>query len=68
MKLFLDDYRSCPKGRIKVSTYKGCIDILKNNRIEELSLDHDLGEAKTGYDVICWIETADVQHPGGLWD
>ena len=42
-------------------TSQVCIEILKNNKIEYISLDHDLGDAKLvgeGYDVILWIEEA----------
>lgn len=38
-----------------------CIEILKNNEIEYISLDHDLGDVTRvgeGYDVILWIEEA----------
>lgn len=55
MKLFLDDQRSPPKNFIHVKTFQECIDHLVNNEVEVLSLDHDLGEEKTGYDVAQWI-------------
>jgi len=36
--------------------------LLKTNKVEELSLDHDLGDDDrgTGYDVLLWIEEAVV--------
>jgi hypothetical protein len=36
------------------------IALLKTGRVEQLSLDHDLGddERGTGYDVLLWIEEA----------
>ena len=57
MKLFLDDIRPCPRGYIKIDNYQDCIEfLLKNrNKIDTISLDHDLGEIKTGYDVCKWI-------------
>ena len=34
------------------------IKLLKTGQVEEISLDHDLGDAErgTGYDVVLWIE------------
>ena len=29
---------------------------LKANRYDVVTLDHDLGEEKTGYEVACWLE------------
>ena len=58
VNIYLDDVRSMPFGfDIHVRNYKDCIYWLsRNDSICTLSLDHDLGEDKTGYDVICWIE------------
>jgi hypothetical protein len=39
-----------------VRTAQDAIDTLKRGGIDVLSLDHDLGEGPTGYDVIRWIE------------
>jgi hypothetical protein len=57
LKIYLDDERPCPKGWIPVYTYQSCIDILQAFKPTHLSLDHDLGEEKTGYDVVKWIES-----------
>ena len=40
------------------------IALLKTGAVEELSLDHDLGddERGTGYDVVVWIEEAVALH------
>ncbi len=40
------------------------IALLKTGKVEELSLDHDLGddERGTGYDVVLWIEEAVMLH------
>lgn len=56
LKIFLDDERQEPKGWIKKSNYLQCIEILEQCKVSHLSLDHDLGEEKTGYDVVKWIE------------
>lgn len=61
MKIYLDDMRSLPlalkeDGWILVRTYKKVIEHLKTGEVTALSLDHDLGGLKTGYDVLLWIE------------
>jgi hypothetical protein len=40
------------------------IELLKSGLVEELSLDHDLGddERGTGYDVVLWVEEAVAMH------
>lgn len=61
MKLYLDDERETPEGWKRCYTARECISILENGGVEELSLDHDLGDenvAGTGYDVVKWIEEA----------
>ena len=64
-KIWLDDEREAPEGWIHFHSSRTCIaalDLLQYNRdavIEELSLDHDLGDDEmygTGYDVLLWIE------------
>jgi hypothetical protein len=59
MKLFVDDLRT-PYGYFEdallVKTYDEAIRILSTQEIDKLSLDHDLGEEKTGYDIAKWIE------------
>jgi hypothetical protein len=60
MRVFLDDVRSAPEGWIRVHWPSEAIAMLETGMVEELSLDHDLGDDKqgTGYDVILWIEEA----------
>ena len=57
MKLFLDDLRQIPDGFKGVRNYSDCIKILEENKgnINEISLDNDLGETKTGYSVCLWL-------------
>lgn len=57
MKIYLDDERFPPKGWIRTKDVKSTINLIKTGRVEQLSLDHDLGTDKEcGYDVLLWIE------------
>ncbi|WP_250537423.1 cyclic-phosphate processing receiver domain-containing protein [Caballeronia sp. AZ10_KS36] len=60
MKVFLDDERAPPDGWVRVYWPAEAIALLESGQVDELSLDHDLGddERGTGYDVILWIEEA----------
>lgn len=60
MKVYLDDERETPVGWIRVYWPDELITLLQMGEVDEISLDHDLGddERGTGYDVICWIEEA----------
>jgi len=60
MKIFLDDIREAPEGWIRAYWPEEVIKYLKTGKVEEISLDHDLGDDSrgTGYDVIKWIEEA----------
>jgi len=60
MKIFLDDEREAPEGWLRVRWPEDVIKILMREKVEEISLDHDLGDDEhgTGYDVILWIEYA----------
>ena len=64
MRVFLDDERITPAGWIRVYWTSEAIALLKTGAVEELSLDHDLGddERGTGYDVVLWIEEAVALH------
>jgi hypothetical protein len=58
MKIYLDDERKTPDGWVRCYWPQEVIELLKNNEVEVVSLDHDLGndEKGTGYDIILWIE------------
>lgn len=66
MKIYLDDERPTPEGWIRCYWPQEVISYLQTGNVEELSLDHDLGDSeaaarelrkeRTGYDVIEWIE------------
>lgn len=45
MKVFLGDCREAPECWVRSYTPKETIELLKFNEVEELSLDHDLGDA-----------------------
>lgn len=63
MKIYLDDVRQTPIGYIRCFNPAEVILHLENDfdKIEEISLDHDLGiiedgKEKTGLDVLLYIE------------
>lgn len=59
MKIFLDDERQAPKGWKQTYNANDTIILLMIKDVDEISLDHDLGDDKkfgTGYDVLNWIE------------
>lgn len=60
VKVFLDDQRHAPPGWLKVLWPDEVIALLATGSVDELSLDHDLGDdgRGPGYDVIVWIEEA----------
>jgi hypothetical protein len=64
MKVFLDDERQTPPGWVRTYWPDETIALLKTGQVQELSLDHDLGddERGTGYDVVLWIEEAVALH------
>jgi hypothetical protein len=61
MRVYLDDERTPPAGWTLVRWPEEVIALLKTGKVEELSLDHDLGDLddrRTGYVVLQWIEEA----------
>lgn len=69
MKIWLDDIRTAPEEWVFCRWPEEVIELLKNNKVEEISLDHDLEDPnvigqgycssikeRTGYDVLLWIE------------
>ncbi len=60
MRVYLDDERATPEGWARVFWPDEAIALLETGRVQELSLDHDLGDDQrgTGYDVVLWIEEA----------
>jgi hypothetical protein len=62
VKVYLDDERAAPEGWHQVRWPEEAIALLNAGGVDELSLDHDLGDDQhgTGYDVLLWIEEAVV--------
>jgi hypothetical protein len=57
MRIWLDDERQPPSDRWTwIKTGEEALEALKNDRVDEISFDHDLGLGKSGYDVAKWIE------------
>lgn len=57
MKLWLDDIRPAPDGWIWAKDYETAFNFICGPEIfEEISLDHDLGDGPTGYNLLCVIE------------
>lgn len=57
MKLWIDDERNPPDNSwIIARTADNAMRLIGTGIFQEISLDHDLGEEKTGYDVICHLE------------
>ncbi|HAU31106.1 MAG: ribosomal RNA methyltransferase RrmJ/FtsJ [Desulfotomaculum sp. 46_296] len=56
INIFLDDLREPPEDFVLVKTVEECIEKLKNNQVDILSLDYDLGNGQlTGYDLVKWL-------------
>ncbi len=60
MKIYLDDERIAPDGWHRACWPDEVIELLQQESVTDLSLDHDLGddERGTGYDVVLWLEEA----------
>ena len=55
-KNYLDDIRTGPDDYYTTSTPREVIDLLRSGQIDEISLDHDLGQyIPTGYDLAKWM-------------
>ena len=51
MKLWVDDERQAPEGWVIADNYRFAIAALGTRDVTSISLDHDLGGTKTGYDI-----------------
>lgn len=72
MKIWLDDERPMPAGfDIHIKNASDLISLIeadKGDKIEKISLDHDLGEGRlTGYDVAKAIEKMYASHEMVNW-
>jgi len=56
INVYLDDIRPCPKGFVLARSAEECMLLLRESKIDILSLDHDLGWSQpTGFDVAKYI-------------
>ena len=55
MKLWVDDVRDAPAGWICARNYHEATGWISTGKVDTISLDHDLGEACTGYDIAKFI-------------
>ena len=67
MNLYVDDLRSAPEGWALARSYEQAVAMMATTKYDIVSLDHDLGEARSGYDVMCAIERGAVLRPGDVW-
>ncbi len=56
MKIYLDDLREAPEGWHRCHTAIEVIAWLNTGRVEELSLDYDLGYGGCGEEVLKWLD------------
>jgi Cyclic-phosphate processing Receiver domain len=61
VRVWLDDTRDAPPGWMRARTPEEVVALLGGGKVEELSLDHDLGpdpsgRERTGYEVLVWLE------------
>lgn len=64
MKIILDDRRYVPSNSPYnvVRNYEDCVEMIRLFRkISFISLDYDLGEGKTGYDVLVYMAENDIE-------
>lgn len=43
INVYLDDLRPCPKGFVLAKNAEECIRLLRENKVDVMSMDHDLG-------------------------
>jgi hypothetical protein len=60
LRVWLDDERPAPEGWVACRWPGEVIALLEQGAVEQMSLDHDLGDDAhgTGYDVLQWLEEA----------
>lgn len=64
MKVILDDRRYVPSNSPYnvVRNYEDCVEFIRLfKKLSFISLDYDLGEAKTGYDVLVYMAENNIE-------
>jgi len=56
--LFVDDQLDCPPGWVQARNTSEAIALLQTGKVEEVSIDHDLGKGGKGVDVLRYIDEA----------
>lgn len=71
MKVWLDDWRDEPEGWVWTYTVAETIELLKTGKVDEISLDYDMGEFEpTGIKVLDWMNEqvrTGWQPPRKIW-
>jgi len=63
INIYLDDLRPCPERFVLAKDVTQCCIFIQNNEVNILSLDHDLGETETGYDLVKWLVEVGADNP-----
>jgi hypothetical protein len=70
LEMWLDDNRKPSEfhnpSMVWVKTAEEAIKLLQTGKVTYASLDHDLGEGKSGYDVVCWMEEHNIWPVDGV--
>lgn len=66
MILLIDDMRNLPADLTCRTYTEGIAALRERGPWSLLLLDHDLGEDRSGYDVICWLEENPEFLPGEI--
>src|ERR1041385_4748977 len=61
MTLWLDDKRPAPPNWVWARSYDEAVYFCGGIDFSEVSLDHDLGEGRSGYDFLCFLEERFVE-------
>lgn len=55
-RIWLDDCRTPPPGWTWAKSVSEARELIRGNKVTDISFDHDLGLSESGYDLACWIE------------
>lgn len=63
MDIWVDDCKPCPEGMAVARTYDEALLMMRKHAYDTLFLDHDLGEPRTGYDLLLQLQEDGVCPP-----